>query len=174
MGMQTTQTNAIDTTGVTDWLALLGPHEEQDFDDIAELAALICGTPMGLITLLKGDWQYHKAAIGLDLAKVPITQSFCRYAVEQDGVFVVRDADIDGRFAANPLVTGAPYIRFYAGIPLYTPDGEKIGAICVLDTIPRELKESQTHALFLLARQANARIELRMQQEQGLQTPARG
>ena len=149
-----------------DWLELLGAEEEQEFDDIAELAAFICGTPMGLITLLQGEWQYHKAAIGLDLDKVPLSQSFCQYAVKQDGVFVVRDADRDERFHDSPLVTSAPFIRFYAGIPLYSPTGDKIGAICVLDTIPRELKESQTHALSLLARQANARIELRIRQKQ--------
>ena len=143
----------------------LGIEREQDFEEIAELAAIVCGTPISIVSVLDDEWQYHKASLGMDSSRLPISASFCRHTVRQDGIFVVPDAQVDPRFAKNPIVMGEPRIRFYAGAPIHSPEGDKIGALCVIDTIPRELKAYQTHALALLARQANAQIAKRVTQD---------
>ena len=148
-----------------DLVKLLGPDSEQEFDDIAELAAAICGTPISAVTLLDESWQYHKGSVGTGEDLIPRSQSFCQHTIRQEGVFVVRAADTDPRFESNPLVIGKKAIRFYAGAPVYSPDGTKVGALCVLDTVPRDLREGQIHALTLLARQVNARFELRAQRQ---------
>jgi GAF domain-containing protein len=143
----------------------LGTEREQDFEEIAELAAIVCGTPISIVSVLDDEWQYHKASLGMAFSRLPITVSFCRHTVAQEGVFIVPDAQADPRFAKNPIVTGEPHVRFYAGAPIHSPEGDKIGALCVIDTIPRELKAYQTHALALLARQANAQIGKRVTQD---------
>lgn len=142
--------------------ALLGTEAEQEFDDLAELAAAICGTPVSLVTLLDAAWQYHKGSVGYDRDRVPRSESFCAHAVRQDDIFIVADAQADPRFASNPLVTGDPHIRFYAGVPLHAGPGMKVGALCVIDTIARVLKPAQIRSLTLLARQVNVHLELKL------------
>jgi diguanylate cyclase (GGDEF)-like protein/PAS domain S-box-containing protein len=142
--------------------ALLGTEAEQEFDDLAELAAGICGTPVSLVTLLDMEWQYHKGSVGLEMDRLPRQDSFCAHAIEQDELFIVHDAHADPRFANNPLVTGEPKIRFYAGMPLHAGPGLKVGALCVIDSIARVLKQGQLRALTLLARQVNVHLELKL------------
>lgn len=142
--------------------ALLGTEAEQEFDDLAELAAAICGTPVSLVTLLDAGWQYHKGKVGFEREQIPRSESFCAHAIRQDDLFIVPDAQSDPRFAANPLVTGEPHIRFYAGMPLHAGPGMKVGALCVIDTIARVLKPSQVRALTLLARQVDVHLELKL------------
>ncbi len=152
-------------------LDVLGTGVDEEFDDLAELAAALCGTPVSQINLLGAERQYSKGIVGMEPSPVNRASTFCQYVIQQDGVFVVSDAASDIRFYDNPLVTGVSAVLFYAGVPLYAPDGTRIGALCVMDTVPRELKPTQARALVLLSRQINARIELRALRHRA-ETPA--
>ncbi len=135
-------------------LQILDTPPEPAFDDIARLAAALCGVPTALVTLVDANRQWFKARVGLALAETPREHSFCAHAVEAGTTMVVSDARADPRFLANPLVTGEPFIRFYAGVPLVGEDGAPVGTLCVMDRVARELSEPQREALTILARQA--------------------
>jgi hypothetical protein len=140
---------------------VLDTASEQVFNDIAQLAAFICGTPISLVSLIDGERQWFKARVGLNVQETPREHAFCQYAMRASNVYEVRDATADERFAQNPLVTGEPNIRFYAGAPLLSPEGQPLGTLCAIDTIPRELTTDQRDALRILARQVMAHLELR-------------
>jgi hypothetical protein len=140
---------------------VLDTAAEQVFNDIAQLAAFICGTPISLVSLIDGERQWFKARVGLQAQETPREHAFCQYAMRSSNVYEVRDATTDARFAHNPLVTGEPNIRFYAGAPLLSPEGLPLGTLCAIDTIPRELTTDQRDALRILARQVMAHLELR-------------
>ena len=142
-------------------LAVLDTGSEQEFDEIARLVAEICDIPMAFVSLVDAEREYFKAAAGTDLREAPRESSFCGHAIHHGDLFVVEDALKDPRFAGNPNVTGGVRIRFYAGAPLVTPDGFTVGMLCVKDTRPRELSETQRHALMVLGRQVAALLELR-------------
>jgi PAS domain-containing protein len=141
-------------------LQFLGTERDQDFDELAELAASVCSAPIGLVNLIEGETVYFKGAAGFEIEQAPLADTLCVQTMRQESILVIPDALRDPRFARNPYVVGDPQVRFYAGTPLYSPEGNKIGTLCVLDTIPRELKQRQAHALHLIARQVNAHIEL--------------
>lgn len=149
---------------------------EQTYDDLVFLAAYVCKTPIALISLVDEQRQWFKARVGLDVPQTSRDLAFCAHAILQpDRVMQITDATRDERFATNPLVTGAPNIRFYAGTPLRTPDGRAIGTLCAIDRKPRELDEDQQRALRALSREVMAQLELRRTihtLEQALTPPA--
>jgi PAS domain S-box-containing protein len=140
---------------------LLDTAPESALDELTELAAHICGAPTALISLVGSDRQWFKSKVGTTTGETERDISFCGHAILQRDLFIVPDATTDSRFAGNPLVTGEPPIRFYAGAPLVTPEGHAIGALCVTDRVPRALTEEQQRALRVLARQVMVQLELR-------------
>lgn len=138
---------------------LLRPGEIPDLQDIVELAARICGVPIALVSLVDRDRQFFKARVGVDADETPRDISFCGHAILGTDPFVIRDAAADERFADNPLVTGPPHIRFYAGIPLLVDQRHAIGTLCVVDTRPRELDAEMLDGLARLARIARLHIQ---------------
>ena len=116
---------------------ILGTPRERAFDRIAELAAHLLEAPMAGIHLIDDSCQWAKAQVGLDAPTLDLDVAFCVHGLDHSDVMVVKDATQDERFADNPLVTGDPGIRFYAGAPLITPDGFVLGSLCVIDTAPR-------------------------------------
>ncbi|MBW4580152.1 MAG: response regulator [Tildeniella nuda ZEHNDER 1965/U140] len=140
---------------------VLDTAAEAAFDDLTKLAALICGTPIALVSLLDQRRQWFKARVGLEATETSRDVAFCAHAILQPDVFVVPDALDDQRFANNPLVTGAPHVRSYAGVPLVNPEGYPLGTLCVLDYGPRQLTAQQLEALAAIARQVVAQLELR-------------
>src|SRR3954470_17778263 len=118
---------------------VLDTPPEREFEDLAKLAALICRTPFAAISLIDADRRWIKATVGLSLTELPRTQSLCAETIQQSDVLIVNDTFADARFRDNPLVTGKPHVRFYAGAPLITPLGHIVGTICVMDCAPRAL-----------------------------------
>ncbi len=142
-------------------LEILDTPPSDIFDDLTALAATICGTPIALITLLDENRQWFKSKIGIEATQTPREISFCGHAILQDNVFEVENALLDARFLDNPLVTGMPNIRFYAGMPIKTQDAHHLGTLCVIDTVPRTLTEAQKTALMQLSKQVMLQIEHR-------------
>jgi diguanylate cyclase (GGDEF)-like protein len=131
-----------------------------EFDDLTYLAAQICGTPMAMITLIDRDRQWFKSHYGTDISETPLSLSLCVHTIQEADSLVVSDATKDERFANNEVVTGERHLRFYAGVPLVTPGNHAIGALCVIDVVPREIQPEQLETLRRLARQAMAQLEL--------------
>jgi diguanylate cyclase (GGDEF)-like protein/PAS domain S-box-containing protein len=142
---------------------LLDSQPEQECDELVKLAAAICGTPVGLVTLLNERLQWFRSTDWLKRRQTPREAAFCAHVVRQSGLFVVTDSFTDPRFASNPLVTDEPGLRFFAGVPLQTENGELLGTLSVIDIVPRLLSEEQGHTLEVLGRQVSARLELLLQ-----------
>ena len=156
-------TNEADRLNALIQQRLLDTPAEAAFDDLVHLAALITGCPISVISLVDRDRQWFKARHGLDATETPRDVAFCAHAILKPGeLFEVPNALLDERFADNPLVSGGPQIRFYAGIPLIVPDGMPVGTLCVIDSSPKKLNHEQADALRRLARQVELQIELRL------------
>lgn len=140
---------------------ILDTVPEEVFDELANLAGLICGAPISLISLVDENRQWFKSKIGLDLKETGRDVSLCAHAIMQNDLFIIPDATLDDRFKNFPLVTDYPKVRFYAGAPLVTPDGHALGTLCVIDKVPRQLDENQKQALRVLARHVMVQLELR-------------
>ncbi|MES2339198.1 MAG: PAS domain-containing protein [Pseudomonadota bacterium] len=139
---------------------MLDTPRESSFDELADLAAKLCDTPIAVVNLVGADRQFFKAEVGLGVRETPFDSSFCAKAILEDEFLLVPDTTQDARFDCNPLVLGEPHIRFYAGALLKTADGVTIGTLCVLDYRPRDLTELQQHTLRILARQVMAQLDL--------------
>lgn len=137
---------------------ILQTPREKSFDEICNLATIICETPIALISFIDEDRQWVKAQVGWDEPELPRSDSFCAHAILGQGPLIVRDALLDDRFAANPLVTGGPRLRFYAGMPLLTPEGQALGTLCVIDRVPRTLVPEQLESLQALAHHAVSQL----------------
>jgi PAS domain S-box-containing protein len=142
---------------------LLDTPAEEMFDNITSLAAQICGTPIALISLIDAERQWFKSRVGLDASETPREVAFCAHAIHGDEIFEIPNALLDPRFCDNPLVAGAPDIRFYAGMPLSDGHGHKLGTLCVIDRQPRQLSAEQRRTLQLLSRQVTQLFEMRLQ-----------
>lgn len=140
---------------------ILDTVPEEVFDDLAELASHICEAPIALITLVDEKRQWFKARVGTSVRETTRDISFCAHAILHDDLFIVSDASKDPRFKKNPLVTGQPKIRFYAGAPLKSADGYALGTLCVVDSKPRILRDEQKKSLRILARHVETQLELR-------------
>ncbi|MFD0740495.1 GAF domain-containing sensor histidine kinase [Lysobacter koreensis] len=140
---------------------ILDTPEEGAFDDITRIASLVCHTPIAVVNLIDEHRQWFKSEIGLGVRETPLETSLCAHAILEADFMEVPDTTLDARFQCNPLVTGAPYLRFYAGALLKTSAGHALGTVCVLDTQPRQLSDEQRSVLRALARQAMAQLELR-------------
>lgn len=141
---------------------ILDTPNEPQFDEIVKDAAASMRTPIALISLLDENRQWFKARVGLEASETPRTISFCTHAITRDDVFVVTDASSDIRFSSNPLVTGNPGIRFYAGAPLKSSKGALIGTLCVIDTQPRlMMRLRQRLELAELAERVMVQMEMR-------------
>ncbi|MFN2349064.1 MAG: diguanylate cyclase [Thioalkalivibrio sp.] len=134
---------------------------EESFDDFTRLIAHICEAPIAVINLVDRERQWFKSEIGLGVRETPLDISICKHAILQKGLFVVPDTTLDERFQNNPLVTGEPYLRFYAGALLETEQGLPLGTVCVLDYKPRQLTEAQADVLGIVSRQVMTALELR-------------
>lgn len=144
--------NEADRLVSLDSLELLDTPSEPEFDAIVAEAAERLKVPIALVSLIDADRQWFKARVGLDATETPRQAAFCHYTIRRaDGVLVVPNAEQDERFAENPLVTGDPHIRFYAGASVTAPDGARIGTLCIIDRKPRELSEADREALERLA-----------------------
>ncbi len=141
--------------------AILDTPAEPAFDDLTFLAAHICGTPIALVSLVNANRQWFKSKVGLTISETPRDVSFCAHAILQSDLLVVQNTLDDERFATNPLVIGTLKIRFYAGAPLETADGHRLGTLCVIDYVPRDLSPAQRQALHALSRQVVMQLELR-------------
>ncbi|HKS12782.1 MAG TPA: diguanylate cyclase [Pseudomonas sp.] len=133
-------------------LNILDTPPEESFDRITRLTRTLLGVPIALVSLVDLNRQWFKSCQGLDVAETSRDIAFCAHALHVDEALVIPDAEADPRFADNPLVTGTPHIRFYAGVPLRFADGLTVGTLCALDTGPRALTDEQLHSLRDLAR----------------------
>ena len=143
---------------------ILDTPAEAGFDDIVHLACRLCATPVALVSLVAGDRQWFKARVGFPACETDLNSSVCAHALAQpDELLIIPDLTLDPRTAANPLVTGEPFIRFYAGAPLRTPKGLVLGSLCVIDAAPRPegLTEAQAGDLRALSRQVMTQLEMR-------------
>ncbi len=140
---------------------ILDTGGEQVYDDITELAAYICEVPIAMISLVDESRQWFKSKVGLTQNETPRDVAFCAHAILQAEPLIVDDATKDDRFKSSTLVTAEPYIRFYAGFPLLSPDGFALGTLCAVDRKTRSLSDHQRQTMLALSRQVMALLEHR-------------
>ncbi|NLQ18717.1 GAF domain-containing protein [Marinomonas sp. M1K-6] len=132
-------------------LGLLEMPDDKRFDRITRLAKVIFDTPIVFISFVDEEQQFFRSSMGIDITSTPRSISFCQYAIEHDQLMIIEDALLDNRFKTNPLVTGEPHIRFYAGAVLRSYDQYAIGTLCIIDTKPRTLTAQEQTLLLDLA-----------------------
>jgi PAS domain S-box-containing protein len=132
----------------------------KDLNDIVTLAAQICNAPIALVTLIDEDMQWFRAAVGTEVTCVTRKLSLCNFTIKSEGLLTIPDTTLDERFNNHPRITGEPFVRFYAGIPLLTKDNLAIGTLCIMDFKPRSLDKQQQNSLSILSRQVISLMEL--------------
>ena len=147
---------------------ILDTGAEAGFDDIVALISNICEVPIALVSLVDKDRQWFKAKVGLAANETSRDLAFCAHAIHNSDPLIVEDALTDQRFCDNPLVVGPPGIRFYAGAPLTTPQGFRLGTLCAIDTRPRSLTPQQLQLLKLLSSHVVSLMELRIRYRESL------
>jgi len=140
---------------------ILDTLPEHAFDDATKLVSYICGVPIAHISFIDESRQWFKSEIGIGVSEVPRDISFCRYTIMDSHITEISDTHLNDRFKDDPNVTGGFNVRFYAGVPLTTPDGFNIGTICAIDHVSKELNESQRNALSIVAKHVINQLELR-------------
>lgn len=143
-------------------LEVLNTPTEEPFENIVNLVRTILGVPIATVTLVDRDRQWFKASRGLAVHETPRAISFCTHTIQQRVPLLVPDAHLDPRFADNPLVRGSPHIRSYAGVPLRTPEGYNVGALCAIDTKPRTFSAAEVDILANFANIVSDELELRL------------
>jgi GGDEF domain-containing protein len=151
---ETHRLHALHATG------LLDTRASETFDRITRLAAALFDVPIGLVSLVDADRQWFKSCVGLDVSQTAREYAFCDHTIRTAEVLVIEDATQDPRFANNPLVTGEPHIRFYAGAPLLLSSGQALGSFCIIDRAPRKFTAAQREQLQDLAAMVMAQIDL--------------
>src|SRR5690349_17553372 len=154
--------NEVDRLAALRRYMVLDSEREAAFDRITALVARLLDVPIALVTLVDADRQWFKSAYGIDGTETKRDEAFCAHTILNDEPMIVSDAHEDERFVDNPFVTGAPHVRFYAGSPLQTPDGYNLGALCAIDTKPRELTPDQIASLNDLSAIVSALLEARL------------
>ncbi|HSR62790.1 MAG TPA: PAS domain S-box protein, partial [Gammaproteobacteria bacterium] len=153
--------NESERLSVLNRYCILDTPPESCFDDLTELAAIICKVPVATITLVDKNRQWYKSRVGITDKEAPRDISFCAHTILGKDLLIIPDTFKDNRFSSNPFVTDDPPLRFYAAVPLITQDGYALGTLCVIDHVPRRLNSDQKKALKTLARQVMAQMELR-------------
>ena len=149
-------------------LGVLDTPPEERFDRLTRLAAAALGAPIALVSLADSARQWFKSGVGLELAETPRAQSFCSHAIALDELLVVPDARLDERFIGHPLVAGAPFVRFYAGQPVYSVDGQPLGTLCILDQQPRRFGDADKRMLRDLAQLVQDELQRGLPPDAGL------
>ena len=139
---------------------ILDTPPDAGFEDIVDAARRLLSVPIALVSLVDTDRQWFKARRGCDPSEVSRELAICAHAILTSEPMVVPDTLRDPRFCDNPLVVGEPQVRFYLGVPIITPGGERIGTVCALDTLPREARYSDVKIMKFLARQTERLLEL--------------
>lgn len=154
--------NETERIAVLNEYAILDSLPEKEFDDLTQIAADVCRTPISLISLVEHNRQWFKSKVGIDVSEMHRDTAFCAHAIlEPEKLFIVHDPAGDSRFHDNPMVTGHLNIAFYAGVPLVTEGGHALGTLCVMDRKPNDLNQEQVTTLTALARQVVVQFELR-------------
>lgn len=154
--------NEIERLAELERFLIMDSSPEREFDELTELMARIAEVPICLISLVDEHRQWFKSKVGLEVKETPRSWSFCQYTIQQDNILEINDASIHPLVRNSPLVTGPPNIRFYAGAPLVTSSGYKLGSLCVIDSKPSSLNAVQRQALSTLAAQASKQMESRL------------
>ncbi|WP_268846369.1 GAF domain-containing hybrid sensor histidine kinase/response regulator [Flavobacterium aestivum] len=140
---------------------ILDTLPDHAFDDATRLVSYICGVPIAHISFIDESRQWFKSEIGIGVSEVPREISFCQYTIMESEIVEINDTFLNERFKDDPNVTGGFKVRFYAGVPLTTPDGYNIGTICAIDHVAKKLNEDQRNALSIIARHVINQLELR-------------
>ena len=144
---------------------ILDTHPEEQYDRLTQLASVICDVPISIVNFIDKDRQWFKSKIGINAGETHRNLSICQYAIMGDKIFEVEDAILDTRFKNNPLVTGYPYFRFYAGQPLID-NGFAYGTLCVMSDKPKKLNDTQKLVLEILAKEVVSQMNLRKKEKE--------